>query len=151
MNGSQTYQRLTRESLEEHQQIHFFLDRLAGSLERLRQQPPDVEPMRNLAAEIESLSERLKEHFAREEEGGLYQAILDSAAESAHEVRRLADQHTRMLEILEMARIHAQRGDASDAEPLREDLSGFLEVMREHERVEEALLKRAFNRENRSV
>jgi hypothetical protein len=46
-----------------------------------------------------------------------------------------------------MARIHAQCGEASEADALRVDLEEFLEMFREHERAEEDLLKLAMRRE----
>ncbi len=44
MSGSQTFQRLTREALDEHQQIHFFLDQISQTLNRLKEGLSDVEP-----------------------------------------------------------------------------------------------------------
>jgi hypothetical protein len=148
MSGSQTFQRLTFHALEEHGTIHFFLDQLASTLKSLDTGHPDVEPMRRLAAQIEGLIERLKEHFASEESGGLFQAVQDLLPDETVHIRRLTDQHARMLEILEMAKIHAQRGGAQDAGPLRDDLEGFLRVMRAHEDDETTLLRRALERDN---
>ena len=52
MNGSQTFLQLTRDTLEEHRQIHFYLDQISQSLENLRSGPTDVEPLRRLAAQL---------------------------------------------------------------------------------------------------
>ena len=71
--------------------------------------------------------------------------------ESRGEVDKLIEQHGRIIEILELARIHAQCGEASEADALRIDLEGFLEMFRAHERAEEALLRRAGQRETRSL
>ncbi len=60
--GSQTFQGLTREALEDHRQIHFYLDQMAQSLAGLTEGLCDVEPMRRLAAEVQGLKERLTEH-----------------------------------------------------------------------------------------
>ena len=49
----------------------------------------------------------------------------------------------RMIEILEMAQIHAERGEPCEIGELRADLREFLETMRGHERTEEDLIKRA--------
>ena len=57
---------------------------------------------------------------------------------------------TPSTEILEAARVHAQRGEPSDSAPLRADLEGFLEEMRRHEQAEEALLSSALERESAS-
>ncbi len=50
-----------------------------------------------------------------------------------------------------MARIHAQCGDATEADALRVDLRDFLNMFREHEQHEDQLLNRAIERESRGV
>jgi len=147
MGGSQTFDRLTRKALEEHRQIHFYLDQIAQSLAGLKEDAADVEPMRRLAAEIQSLKERLLEHHTNEESGGLFQAILEVLPARRVEIDRLTNQHGKMIEILEMARIHAQRGEVGEAESLRVDLEGFLEMFRRHEQAEERLLAQAIGEE----
>jgi hemerythrin len=146
MGGSQTFQVLTRQALEEHKQIHFFLDRIAASLGQL-EELTDVEPMRRLAAELQGLKERLQEHHTAEESGGLFQAILGVLPARRVEIDRLTNQHEKMVEILEMARIHAQRAEVSDASALRVDLQEFLETFRRHEEAEERLLTQAIGEE----
>ncbi len=147
MGGSRTFAGLSREALEEHRQIHFYLDQIAQSLERLREGLSDVEPMRRLAAEIHSLEERLQEHQYTEERGGLFQAILEVLPARRVEIDRLTNQHGKMIEILEMARIHAQRADVSEADALRVDLESFLDMFRRHEQAEERLMAQAIGRE----
>jgi len=109
MSGSQTFQRLTQETIEEHHQIHFFLDQVAQTLKSFSHGSADVRRV---------------------------------------EVDRLRSQHEKMLEILEMARIHAQCGEATEADGLRVDLEEFLEMFRQHERDEEDLLRMALERDN---
>ena len=150
MSGSQTFQALSREAIEEHRQINFYLDQIAQSLDNLKSGLTDVEPLRRLAAEIQGLKERLQEHHENEEKGGLFQAILDVMPAQRVEIDRLTNQHGRMIEILEMARIHASRGNVDEAEALREDLLNFLEMFRRHEETEERLLHEAMNAENAS-
>ena len=70
--SEQTFQRRTQEILEEHQQIHFYLDQIALTLNGIKQGLTDVEPMRRLAAQLEGLKERLVEHQQSEEGGGLF-------------------------------------------------------------------------------
>lgn len=147
MGGSQTFDRLTRKALEEHRQIHFYLDQITQSLAGLKEDATDVEPMRRLAAEIQSLEERLLEHHTDEESGGMFQAILEVLPARRVEIDRLTNQHGKMIEILEMARIHAQRGEVGEAESLRVDLEGFLEMFRRHEQAEERLLAQAIGEE----
>jgi len=143
MSGSQTFERIGRAALDAHRQIHFYLDRISRSVELLQEGLTDVEPLRRLAAEIEGLKERLAEHIQAEESGGLYQAILDALPACRVEVDRLANQHGRMIEFLEMAQLHAQRGEVADADALRVDFQDFLAMFREHEQAEERLLVEA--------
>jgi len=150
MSGSQTFQRITRQTIDEHRQIHFYLDQVALTLKSIGS-GAEVEPLRRLAAQIEGLKERLLEHHHFEERGGLFQAILEAMPDRRVEVSRLTLQHDKMIEILEMARIHAQCGAAAEAESLRTDLQGFLEMFRRHEQDEEQLLKLAMTREERST
>ena len=147
MSSSPTYQRLTAEALEQHEQIHFFLDQILVSLSQLSDDLSETEPMRRLAAQLQGFRERLQEHHEAEEQGGLFLATLELLPEARQELRRLRQQHQKMIEILEMARIHAQFGEPREAPALRQDLQHFLELMREHEQLEETLLKRAVERE----
>ena len=83
MPSSPTYERLHEGILEEHKQIHFYLDQVLRTLETLDAEPENVEPMRRLAAQLDSLGERLLEHRQIEEQEGLYAAILDRPAQIA--------------------------------------------------------------------
>jgi hypothetical protein len=151
MSGSQTFQSITRETLEEHRQIHFYLDQISRTLEGMRAGLSDVEPMRRLAAQIEGLKERLVEHHSAEEQGGLFQVILELLPDCRVEISRLINQHEKMIEILEMARIHAQCGEPTEADALRIDMESFLETFREHERAEDELLQKAIDRESNTI
>ena len=147
MSGIPTTYRLAREVLQEHEQIHFFLDQVSQTLKGLRAGLSDVEPMRRLGAQLEALKERLREHHQLEERRGMFRSILEHLPEARIEISRLVRQHEKMIEILEMARIHAQCGDASEADDLRIDLENFLVMFRNHERDEERLLEQAVARE----
>lgn len=149
MTGSQTFPALTQQTLDEHQQIHFYLVQLERSLGVLAAAPVEVEPLRRLAAQIDGLRERLVEHFAAEEEGGLFRAISDLMPDTRGEVQALAEQHVRALELLEMSRIRAQYGEVAESAVLRSDLENFVRHLREHETREEALLTRALERDRR--
>lgn len=149
MSGSPTFHDLARAALEEHQQIHFYLDQVGSGLRALTADLADAEPLRRLAAQIEGLKERLAEHHELEERGGLFRAILDALPEARVEVSRLVRQHERMIEILALARLHAQCGEPAEAEGLRADLERFMQMFREHERAEEQLLRDAISREGR--
>ncbi len=151
MSGSGTTERLTQEALEQHRQIHFYLDQIAGTLEQLDGTESGVEPQRRLAAQIDGFMERLKEHHQLEEKRGLFRMILEVLPEARVEISRLVKQHQRIIEILEMARLHAQNGRPEDALGLREDMTAFLEMFRNHERSEELLIRQAIARESRAV
>ncbi len=73
----------------------------------------------------------------------MFQAILEVLPARRVEIDRLTNQHEKMIEILEMARIHAQRGDVGKADALRKDLEQFLDMFRRHEQAEERLLAQA--------
>jgi hypothetical protein len=151
MTEFQTLEQRTQSILEEHRQIHFYLDQVEVTLEGLRPGMSDSEPMRRLAAQIEGLKERLVEHHRAEELGGLFQAILEIMPERRVEISRLINEHDKMIEVLEMARIHAQCGEAEEADALRVDLQNFLEMFRNHERSEDHLLQEAVSREAEST
>lgn len=147
MSQQQIFQQITQETLEEHREIHFYLDQIARTLDSLRSGLSDVEPMRRLAAQLEGLRERLAEHHQSEEEDGLFQAIQAILPDCGVEIRRLVNQHQKLMEILEMARIHAQHGDTMEADGLRVDLQAFIEDFRQHEMEEDRLLRQAIERE----
>ena len=151
MTGFQTLEQRTQSILEEHRQIHFYLDQMEVTLNELCGGLPDTEPMRRLAAQIEGLKERLVEHHQAEEQAGLFQAILEVMPERRVEISRLINEHEKTIEVLEMARIYAQCGDAEEADELRVDLRKFLEMFRNHERGEDHLLQEAINRESESL
>lgn len=145
MSESGAFERLTERSVEEHAKIRADLDRLREALREVAPGRSGVEAMRRVASEIEGLIERLSEHFEREEKGGLFRSLVEADARAAADVRRMSDQHARLLEILEMAGIHAARGEAADAAPLKADVEGFLAVIHSHESEEEALFRRALS------
>ena len=151
MTGFKTLEQRTQNTLEEHRQICFYLDQVEVTLNGLRDGLSDSEPMRRLAAQIEGLKERLIDHHQAEEQGGLFQAILEVMPELRVEISRLIKEHEKMIEILEMARIYAQCGEVDEADALRVDLRNFLEMFRTHERSEDHLLQEAINRESESL
>jgi iron-sulfur cluster repair protein YtfE (RIC family) len=147
MSGSQTFPKLSQQALDEHRQIHFHLDLLAKAVAELDAATADAESLMNLAARIESLKERLEEHFHEEENGGLYQGILDQMPQAESDVLRLMAQHERTLQAVETARVLARRREPSETALLRSDLERIMEMMREHETEEEALVARALARQ----
>lgn len=143
MSGSQTFPKLSHQSMEEHAVIHFHLDQLERAIGDLDAGKADAETLRTITARIESFKERLEEHFGTEEDGGLLQGILDALPQVESDVRRIRAQHVRMSEAIEAARAIARRADPVEAQALKSELERLLSMMREHEREEEALVRRA--------
>src|SRR5512138_59375 len=119
MNGPQTFPKLSDKSIEEHGLIHFHLDQLERALKELDPGKADPETLRTIAVRIDSFKERLEEHFANEDEGGLLQGILDALPQAESDVRRIRTQHARMTEALETTRTIARRGDPAEATTLK--------------------------------
>ena len=147
MSGSQIFSKLSQRALEDHGIIHFHLDQLERALSDLDPENARPETLRTVAVRIDSFKERLSEHFGTEEDGGLFQGIQDALPQAESDVRRLRAQHARLDEALEKARAIARRGDPAEAPMLKAELDRFLDMMREHERDEEALLKRALRQD----
>jgi hemerythrin-like domain-containing protein len=144
----QTFERVSRVTLEEHRQIHFYLDQIDATLQALGRERSDAECLSRLSAQLEGLKEQLTEHYHAEQED-LFPAISELLPDCKAEVDRLRAEHAKMIELLEMARIHARQDEPTDARDLRDDLEGFLDLFRRHESQEERLLSRAMEREAR--
>lgn len=147
MSGSPTFPRLSEQALEEHQQINFHLDLLSRAIQALDPNTADAEGLANLAARIESLRDRLEEHFAMESDGGLFRAIVDAMPQVESDIRRMQAQHQQIGEGLRDARQLALRREPADVVTLRTDLERVIRSIREHEQEEEALVRRALQQE----
>jgi hypothetical protein len=145
MTGSRTSTPLEQESLEKHRQVHFYLERLERSLEELDPDSSDPEQLSRLVAEIEIFKERLEEHNTEEGER-IHQGLADLLPSEVETILRLSEQHHRIIEVLEMAVLHARDCRPSGIADLRDDLRAFLKEIRDHENVEEALLEEAMGR-----
>lgn len=143
MNGPQTFPKLSAQSLEEHGLIHFHLDQLERAVKDLDAGPVNPELLRTIAARIDSFKERMDEHVAAEEDGGLLQGVQDALPQAESDVRRIRTQHARMNDALEGVRAIARRGDPAEAPALKAELDKLLAMVRDHEREEDALVKRA--------
>jgi len=143
MGGSPTFPTLSEQSLDEHGVIHFHLDQLERALREFDPAAAAEEGLRNLAVRIDSFKDRLDEHFGLEEDGGLLQGVVDAHPPLDADVRRIKTQHARIGEALESVRRVARSGNAGAAAALKADLQRVLEMLREHEREEDALVRRA--------
>ena len=147
MNGPQTFPKLSGQSMEEHGLIHFHLDQLERAVKDLGAGPLDRETMRTIAVRIDSFKERLDEHFATEEDGGLLQGVQDALPQAESDVRRIRTPHARMSETLGAVRGIARRGEPAEVPALRSELHKLIAMIREHEREEDALVKRALKQD----
>jgi iron-sulfur cluster repair protein YtfE (RIC family) len=147
MNGPQTFSKLSQQSLDEHGLIHFYLDQLERARKSLEGATADHELLRTIAARVDSFKERLEEHFAGEEDGGLLQGIQDALPQAESDVKRIRAQHARMREALESVRSIARRAEPAEAATLESELGKLLGMIREHEREEDALVKRALKQD----
>ncbi len=143
MSASQIFSGLSERALEDHALIHFHLDQLERALQDLDPGTAQPETLRTVAVRIDSFRERLDEHFGTEEDAGLLQGVLDALPQTESDIRRIRTQHARLIETLEGARAIARRGDPAEVPALKDELDRFLATMREHEREEDALVKRA--------
>lgn len=150
MNTPSADAAISRKSLEEHEQIHFFLDRLEAALGDLDPACGNADALQRLVAVIAGLQEQIAEHH-QAEEAVLFQAIVDRVPEAEDEVLALSEEHRKIMEILEMARIHARNSDTADVAHLQEDLTDYLGMIREHESREKELLQQAISRESRGL
>ncbi len=143
MTGSPAFPKLSEQALEEHNQINFHLDLLLRAVESLDRTSADAESLANLAARIDSLQDRLEEHFALESDGGLFRAIADALPQVESDVKRMEAQHSRIVEDLRAARALALRRDPAAVETIRADVARVIRLVRDHEQEEESLVRRA--------
>jgi len=146
MTGPQTFPKLTEEALEAHRQIHFYLDQIERAVTELDPAAADAETLMTIAARISSLKERIEEHVKDEEDGGLYQGIMDALPQAESDVMRLMAQHERIVQSLEFAHAAARTKEPTAARRLKTELEALVALMREHEAEEEALIARALER-----
>jgi len=143
MSGSPTFPKLTEQSLEEHEVIQFHLDQLERGVREFDPAAATGETMRGLAVRIDSFKDRLEEHFRLEEDGGLLQAVADALPQAESDIRRIRAEHARMGAALDEVRRTARSAERAVAGALKSELERILIVIREHEREEDALVRRA--------
>lgn len=110
---------------------------------------PRAHWLKRLAEEFDALAGLLRPHFAREEAGGMFDAMEARDPGSARECARLRDQHGTLLDRLVALerRLHAPRPDAKSVEVLRRGIRGLLADLAGHEEAENALLVRVMEGE----
>lgn len=127
----------------EHRRIGQLFERISCSLSSGRSHLPVV---RSLLGE---LSELLQRHFAREEEGGYYQDIVEMSPRFSSQVDELREQHGTLLDSVAQLRLHVNC--APDASlwwrAIRYDFAEFARLCREHEQQEHKLVQLAYTQD----
>lgn len=129
-------------TLEEHRQLHGYLERVEVALSAPR--PPEIAAvwLAGLTSSLSELAPFLRAHFGREEEGGLFDQIQATWPHAAHTCDRLLSEHPALL-----VRLAALRAE-SEAGPLTEEaldglVSGVRSLLKDlsrHEELENELL-----------
>lgn len=143
MSGSPTFPKLTEQSLDEHEVIQFHLDQLERGIREFEPANATAETMRELAVRIDSFKDRLEEHFRLEEDGGMLQSVTDALPQAESDIRRIRAEHSRIAAALDEVRRSARSADLPEPVALKTELERILSTIREHEREEDALVRRA--------
>ena len=143
MNGSPTFPKLTERSAEEHGVIAFHLDQLGRALGEFDAGAASADALLDLALRIDSFKDRLEEHFRDEEDGGLLQAVVEALPQTESDLRRLKTEHKRLCGALDELRRVARSGEVAQAAAIKVELERVVEAIREHEREEDTLFRRA--------
>lgn len=143
MTGSRTTRPAEKDALERHRQVHFYLDRLERFLEELDPSAGEEE-LGRLVTEIEIFKERMVEH--NEDEGKrIHQEIAGAVPGAKEKLRDLSAQHHRIIEVLEVAILHARDCLPSEVVDLRDEIRSFLKEVHRHENAEDDLIREAMS------
>ena len=121
----------------EHQALHALLEEIERASADTRAAADEVKPR------LDTLRDQLAAHFEGEEEGGLFEQIVEEAPEQAHECQKLCDEHSGLLEKVDDLR-------SADAETRADPgwgarVRAFLEDLSRHESRENELLIRVLD------
>jgi len=125
----------------QHEDLRHLLDRL----ELLLSAPPDTLPSsrtrRVIETEIRALKRVVSHHFAYEEKNGYLGGISKSKPRLSHEAEKLCAQHAEIRGRLESL-VAACADPENDIDRIGESARTALDLLRHHERAENALLER---------
>ena len=102
-----------------------------------------------MIALLDELKTHVLQHFAHEEDGGLFQQITSKAPRLEHEATLLEEQHVALAASLEDI-AQPLAGDAWDAKArleMEQRFRDFLAQFKEHEEGENRLLQEAYDRD----
>lgn len=123
--------------LGQHATLHVLLDRLRDACGSVADgcSEPGVDRRRL----IEELHEKLRIHFAAEEDEGYFGMVVSASPALSGQVTRLREEHEEFLSVVQ--RLLALAEAAPDREAFTDTLRGFLERFNAHERAENQLLQ----------
>jgi len=124
-------------TLAEHRALHALLEEIERASTDTAAAADEVRPR------LDTLREQLAAHFEGEEEGGLFEQIMEEAPEQAHECEKLCNEHAGLLERVDELRT----ADASTrADPAwGQDVRALLTALADHEARENEILTRALD------
>ena len=113
---------------------------LAGLLGRVR----DTEDLLTLTPLLDELHPLLQLHFAHEEyPGGLYDRLGTRSFRFRTQVRRLVDEHFRMLSLVRGLAVRARSPRPGEAAEILEEAHRLVEWLSDHEAREHAMARKA--------
>ena len=129
--------------LSDHKDLRGVLQALEEHLE----QPIDSEGwLPSLSEALGSLLDLCTAHFQLEEETGLHVQLREESPHLATRLERLASDHCRILEELGklLADLPVHSIELDETAPLKATVLGTLDILREHERAESAVMMDAY-------
>jgi iron-sulfur cluster repair protein YtfE (RIC family) len=124
-------------TLAEHRALRALLDEIKRASADTPAAADEVKPR------LDTLRERLAAHFEGEEEGGLFEQIMEEAPEQAHECQKLCDEHASLLKRVDELRAAEA---ATRAEPAwGQGVRALLDDLAQHEARENEILIRALD------
>jgi iron-sulfur cluster repair protein YtfE (RIC family) len=124
-------------TLAEHHALHALLEEIERATADTAAAADEVKPR------LDALRERLAAHFEGEEQGGLFEQIMEEAPEQAHECEKLCNEHEGLLRQVDDLRAAdaATRADPEWAQGVR----ALLAALASHESRENEILTRALD------
>ena len=134
--------RLVVRTGDEHGAIRTSLIEAATALRELREATAHLDVcVDELRGRLSELDRWVTDHFAFEENDGLFELIRRSLPERESEVDRLAGEHADMRATLERARVALDDTVSPELGSIIGALNHFTELLARHESVEENLMK----------
>ncbi|MGD8896273.1 MAG: hemerythrin domain-containing protein [Acidobacteriota bacterium] len=124
-------------TLAEHRALHALLEEIERASDDTRTAANEIKPR------LDTLRDQLAAHFEGEEEGGLFEQIMEEAPEQAHECQKLCDEHSGLLDKVDDLRSADAETRANPGWGAR--VRAFLEDLDRHESRENEILIRALD------